>query len=41
MKMSKCRWSGVTGMSGEYYYDNKVHMLYDKQDWMEENPSQF
>lgn len=41
MKMSKCRWSGVTGMSGEYYYDNKVHMLYDKQDWMEDNPSQF
>jgi KaiC/GvpD/RAD55 family RecA-like ATPase len=41
MKMSKCRWSGITGMSGEYYYDNNVHMLYDKQDWMEAHPAQF
>ncbi len=37
MKMTKCRWTGSTGMSGEYYYDNASHMLHDKQDWLEAN----
>lgn len=41
MKMSKCRWTGNTGMSGQYYYDNSEHKLYDKQDWLEQNPPQF
>ncbi len=41
MKMSKCRWSGVTGMSGQYYYDNTVHKLYDKDDWLMANPVSF
>ncbi len=37
MKMSKCRWTGRTGMSGQYYYDNEVHKLFDKDDWLAEN----
>jgi archaellum biogenesis ATPase FlaH len=42
MKMTKCRWTGSTGMSGEYYYQNSTHTLHDKQDWLEENgPSGF
>lgn len=41
MKMSKCRWTGITGMSGEYYYDNSEHKLYDKEDWLQLNPSTF
>ena len=42
MKMTKCRWTGSTGMSGEYYYDNQKHCLYDKLDWLEENgPAEF
>jgi hypothetical protein len=34
MKMTKCRWSGNTGMVGQYYYDNATHTLYDKDDWL-------
>lgn len=34
MKMTKCRWTGNTGTVGEYYYDNAVHTMYDKQEWM-------
>lgn len=41
MKMTKCRWTGSTGMSGEYYYDNSSHTLHDKEDWIQANPSQF
>lgn len=41
MKMTKCRWTGSTGMSGEYYYDNTSHMLHDKLDWLENNPMDF
>lgn len=41
MKMSKCRWSGVTGMSGEYYYDNSAHLLWDKEDYMQAHPADF
>ena len=37
MKMSKCRWTGRTGMSGQYLYDNSTHMLHDKEDWLEEH----
>lgn len=41
MKMTKCRWTGSTGMSGAYYYDNSSHTLHDKEDWQEANPHQF
>lgn len=41
MKMSKCRWSGRTGMSGRYYYDNEAHTLWDKDDWLAQHPQQF
>jgi archaellum biogenesis ATPase FlaH len=41
MKMTKCRWTGSTGMSGEYYYNNSTHTLHDKLDWLEANPSSF
>ena len=34
LKMSKCRWTGYTGMSGEYYYHNESHTLWDKEDWL-------
>lgn len=34
MKMSKCRWTGNTGMVGQYYYDNATHTLHDKNDWL-------
>lgn len=36
MKMTKCRWTGHTGMSGAYYYDNATHKLHDKEDWLAE-----
>lgn len=41
MKMTKCRWTGSTGISGEYYYDNAVHKLYDKEDWLSTQEHQF
>lgn len=33
MKMPKCRWTGNTGMAGEYYYDNTTHTMHDKFDY--------
>lgn len=40
MKASKIRWTGRTSpVAGEFYYDNKTHMMYDREDW-EENHSQ-
>ena len=33
MKMAKCRWTGVTGLSGAYYYDNATHTMFDKDDY--------
>ena len=41
MKMTKCRWTGSTGMSGAYYYENATHTLYDKQDYLESHPAVF
>lgn len=41
MKMTKCRWTGSTGMSGEYYYENSTHTLHDKLDWVEANQNKF
>jgi KaiC/GvpD/RAD55 family RecA-like ATPase len=37
MKASKIRWTGKTGIAGEYYYDNVSHTMYDKDDWMSKN----
>lgn len=36
MVMSKCRWSGNTGIVGKYYYDNTSHTMHDLDDWLEE-----
>jgi archaellum biogenesis ATPase FlaH len=41
MKMTKCRWTGNTGLCGQYYYDNATHTLWDKKDWMEANGKGF
>jgi archaellum biogenesis ATPase FlaH len=41
MKMSKCRWTGRTGIAGQYYYDNNTHTMHDKQDWLEKNLTNF
>jgi archaellum biogenesis ATPase FlaH len=41
MKMTKCRWTGNTGMSGQYYYDNPTHTLWDKDDYMQAHPQTF
>lgn len=39
MKMTKCRWTGVTSpQAGMFYYDNQTHRLYDLDDWLEKNP---
>lgn len=35
--MSKCRWTGMTGPAGEWYYDNVKHTMQDKRTWIEEN----
>lgn len=41
MKMSKCRWTGRTGISGEYLYIADSHTMHDKQDWLASNPVGF
>jgi archaellum biogenesis ATPase FlaH len=33
MKASKIRWTGHTGLVGEFYYDNATHTMYDLDDW--------
>lgn len=33
-KASKIRWTGHTGFSGEWYYDNATHTMHDLQDWL-------
>lgn len=38
MKMSKCRWTGHTGVAGSYFYDNETHKMFDKEDWLRDNP---
>lgn len=37
----KCRWTGYTGFVGSWYYDPISHTLYDKQDFMEQQRSNF
>lgn len=34
MKATKIRWTGITGVAGEYYYELKSHKLWDKEEWM-------
>lgn len=34
MKASKIRWTGNTGVAGEYYYDNFTHTMWDLDDWL-------
>lgn len=37
---SKCRWTGITGPAGNWYYDNQKHTLYDYETYFAagENP---
>lgn len=37
MKATKIRWTGKTGIVGEYYYDNETHTMHDKETWMKDN----
>lgn len=37
MKASKIRWTGKTGVAGEYYYSNETHTMWDKTDWLSKN----
>ena len=37
----KCRWTGYSGFVGSWYYDTVSHTLYDKQDFMEKQRSNF
>lgn len=37
----KCRWTGHTGFVGSWYYDTASHTLYDKEDFMEKQRSNF
>lgn len=38
-KLTKARGVGNTGNAGEYYYDNRTHQLWDKDDWIAANGS--
>ena len=39
MKMTKCRWTGLTSpVAGKFYYDNATHTLHDLDDFMYANP---
>lgn len=40
MKASKIRWTGKTGVAGEYYYDIQTHTMYDKEDYLAKLPKQ-
>lgn len=37
MKASKIRWTGKTGVAGDYYYSNETHTMWDKEDWLSKN----
>lgn len=42
MKLSKCRWSGMTSpFAGKFYYDNATHSLHDFEDWSSKNNKGF
>ncbi len=31
--MGKCRWTGITGNAGSWFYDNKTHTMYDSDSY--------
>jgi hypothetical protein len=33
--VGKCRWTGLTGDAGEWYYDNKTHTMHNKSKFFE------
>lgn len=37
--VGKCRWTGITGRVGDWYYDNKTHTMYDKDTYFSNNPN--
>lgn len=37
--VGKCRWTGITGKVGDWYYDNKTHTMHDKETYFSSNPS--
>jgi hypothetical protein len=40
MKMTKCRWTGITSpVAGKYFYDNSEHKMYDLNDYIKRNPA--
>lgn len=42
MKMTKCRWTGMTApVAGKFYYDNSAHRLYDLDDYLSANPHMY
>ena len=41
LKMTKCRWSGITGYAGEYYYCLKEHTLWDKEEYFSTHTVEF
>lgn len=40
VSVSKCRWSGFTGMAGAFYYDNQTHTLHDLDDFFSKKSEQ-
>lgn len=39
MKMSKCRWTGITApVAGRYFYCNAEHRMYDLDDYLTNHP---
>lgn len=41
IEVLKCRWSGNTGYAGSWYYDNLTHTLYDKEDFLQQQKTNF
>lgn len=41
MKASKIRWTGRTGLAGEYYYDLDTHTMWDMDEWLQAHPAAF
>lgn len=41
MKATKIRWTGKTGIVGQYLYENTTHTMYDKEDWMRQQKVEF
>lgn len=40
VSVSKCRWSGFTGMAGSWYYCNQTHTLHDLDDYFSKKSEQ-